>query len=150
MLAQPLGNSSLFCLTKGESEPSFCDEKWYLYLSFLKTALFPYEIAHSFFLLLILLKAVMMIFSAIESDIGRRDVSWRGDSVSEWSYSYCTLHRCCFWRSPWEPLRSSVWEKANLSLLLFILISNCVWDPTFCSPFFQFGLIFVCFPLSQI
>jgi len=26
-LTQPLGNSSLFGLTKGESEPSFCDEK---------------------------------------------------------------------------------------------------------------------------
>jgi len=51
-------------------------------LPFLKIAVFPYEITHSFFLLLILLKAVMII-SAIESDIGRRDVSWRGDSVSE-------------------------------------------------------------------
>jgi len=185
-LSQPLGNSSLFCLTKGESEPSFvqphlnlclgidmifvqpfweiafltsfmltcpcfkrseenfrCHDKAPLLLRFVNKAMFVH-----FFLLLLLLKAVT-IFSAIESDNGWRHVSWRGDFLSVWSYSYCTLHRCCFWRSL-RNLFTLLSEKRRIWAFFYSSQSQVVFGVPFLFPFVQLGLIFVCFPPSQI
>jgi len=94
-------------------------------------------------------KRLWWYFQQLNQTLGEK--MFHGEAIlCLWNYTCCTMHRCCFWRSPWEPLHSSVWEKANPSLLLFIPISNRVWGPSFCSPFFHFGLIFVCFRPSQI
>jgi len=62
------------------------------------------------------------MFSAIVSDIGWKVYSWRGDFVSVSSYA---LHRCL--RSLWETLLSSVWQKANLSLLFVMRNDICTY-----------------------
>jgi len=63
------------------------------------------------------------MFSVTESDIGRRDVSWRGGFVSVWSY---TLHKCLT-----QPLGNSslfclTKAESEPSFVLPHLI--CVWE----------------------
>jgi hypothetical protein len=65
-----------------------------------------------------------------------------------WNY-ILTFLRCCCWRSHWESLCTYVWKKANLSLLLFNPISNCVWGSLFLSPPPNDGSISVVISISN-